>query len=91
MSNPDTSRAHHQHAPDHRHARGPHRSHTSQAQRLIAEGDFGVVQARGNVATKAGQRYDNSYCFVCRWQDGQVRELTEYMDTQLATIALGAP
>ena len=65
--------------------------YTNEAQRFIAEGDYVVVECRGKVMTKSGKPYNNSYCFVCRLADGKLRELTEYMDTELATQALGAP
>jgi len=42
-------------------------------------------------ATRSGKPYDNHYCYVCRLADGKLRELTEYMDTELAASALGAP
>ena len=60
-------------------------------QRILADGDHVVVEARGNNVTKAGQRYDNSYCFVFRLAGGNLKEVTEYMDTELVTAALGAP
>lgn len=41
--------------------------------------------------TKSGKPYNNTYCYVCRIVDDKLRELTEYMDTELATAALGAP
>ncbi|MCW7539679.1 nuclear transport factor 2 family protein [Aquabacterium sp. A7-Y] len=66
-------------------------TYVSRAHRFIAEGDHVVVQCRGEVTTKTGKRYDNDYCLVCRIVDGKLRELTEYMDTELATTALGAP
>lgn len=66
-------------------------TYTNEAQRFIAEGDHVVVQCRGKVTTKAGQPYENHYCFVCRLADGKLRELTEYMDTELAAKALGQP
>ena len=66
-------------------------TYTNEAQRFIAEGDHVVVQCRGKVTTKAGQPYNNHYCFVCRLSGGTLRELTEYMDTELAAQALGAP
>ena len=66
-------------------------TYTNEAQRFIAEGEHVVVECRGRATTQAGQRYDNSYCFVCRIADGKLRELTEYMDTELAMSALGAP
>ena len=66
-------------------------TYTNEATRFIAEDDFVVVECRGKVTTKSGKPYDNHYCYVCRLADGQLRELTEYMDTELATSALGAP
>jgi len=65
--------------------------YTNTAQRFIAEGDLVVVECRGRVATRSGKRYDNTYCWVCRIADGKLRELTEYMDTQLMAEALDDP
>jgi len=59
------------------------------AQRFIAEDDCVVVEARGENMTKGGMPYNNRYCFVFRLEDGKVKELTEYMDTELVTAALG--
>jgi len=53
------------------------------AQRMIAEDDYLVVECRGQVTTKSGKPYNNTYCYVCRLQDGKLKELTEYFDTQL--------
>ena len=49
------------------------------AQRILADGDFVVVEARGDNVTKTGARYDNSYCFVFRLAGGKLAEVTEYM------------
>jgi uncharacterized protein len=65
--------------------------YTSTARRFIAEGDFVVVECQGNVMTTAGKPYHNTYCLVCRFADGKMRELTEYFDTELVTAALGDP
>jgi uncharacterized protein len=59
--------------------------------RFIADGDYVVVEARGRAMTKAGQPYNNSYCWIYRLADGKVQEVTEYMDTQLVAEALGSP
>jgi uncharacterized protein len=61
------------------------------AERFIAEDDLVVVEARGSNTTKAGRPYNNRYCFVFRLADGKLRELTEYLDTELVTSALGDP
>jgi len=63
--------------------------YTNTAIRFIAEDDCVVVECRGNVTTKSGQPYNNSYCYVCRMADGRLQELTEYLDTELVTRALG--
>ena len=59
------------------------------AHRLIAEGDYVVVEARGSNMTKSGVPYNNNYCFVFRLADNQLKEVTEYFDTELVTAALG--
>jgi ketosteroid isomerase-like protein len=61
------------------------------AHRFIAEGEWVVVQCRGNAETRRGQRYDNEYCYVCRFSGGKLRELTEYLDTELVTAVLDPP
>lgn len=63
-------------------------TYTNTASRFIAEDDIVVVEAQGRVTTKAGLRYDNRYCFVFRLEDGRIREITEYMDTQLVAEVL---
>lgn len=63
--------------------------YTNTAHRFIAEDDYVVVECRGRVTTKAGTPYNNTYCFVCRVADGKLQELTEYLDTELVTAALG--
>ncbi|WP_103350029.1 nuclear transport factor 2 family protein [Amycolatopsis sp. CA-128772] len=66
-------------------------TYTSTASRFVAEDDVVVVETQGSVATKTGQRYDNKYCFVFRLEDGRIREITEYMDTQLVAEVLTRP
>ena len=61
------------------------------AHRFIAEDDFVVVEARGNNITRAGIPYNNNYCFVFRLADGKLKEVTEYLDTELVTAAMGDP
>src|SRR5262245_10521255 len=65
--------------------------YTNTAQRFIAEDDFVVVECRGKVMTKAGRPYNNSYCWVCRLENGKMKALVEYMDTALVEKALTPP
>jgi hypothetical protein len=57
--------------------------------RILADGDFVVVQANGRNTTIDGKAYNNDYCFVIRMAAGKIVEVTEYLDTELATSALG--
>jgi uncharacterized protein len=63
----------------------------NRAIRLIAEDDYVVIECRGDVTTKSGRPYRNTYCYVCRLEGGKVRELTEYCDTELLTKVLTPP
>lgn len=65
--------------------------YTNTAHRIIAEGDMVVIECQGHVTTKAGKAYNNSYCYVCRMEGGQLKELMEYLDTALVSTALEAP
>ena len=65
--------------------------YTNTARRMTAEGDFVVVECRGEVTTLGGRPYNNEYCWVCRIENGKISELTEYMDTGLASAALTVP
>jgi uncharacterized protein len=56
---------------------------------FIAEGDYVVVEAKGDNVTKTGVRYDNDYCMVWRLQDGRIKEIREYCDSVLTEKALG--
>ena len=56
---------------------------------FIADGDFVVVEARGDNVTKAGLRYDNHYCMVYRIEDGRIKQIKEYCDSALVERVLG--
>jgi ketosteroid isomerase-like protein len=65
--------------------------YTNTAHRFIAEDDYVAIECRGQVTTKSGQPYNNTYCYICRLEDGRLKELTEYMDTSLALTVLRDP
>jgi ketosteroid isomerase-like protein len=58
-------------------------NYSYRATRFVADGDIVVVQIEGNNTTKAGKPYNNSYCYVCRMEDGKMKEVVEYLDTKL--------
>ncbi len=59
------------------------------AHRFIADGDWVVVEGRGDNLTKTGLRYDNEYCMVFRLSGGKIVEIREYCDSALVERALG--
>jgi uncharacterized protein len=57
---------------------------------VIAEGDYVVVQQHASGRkTKTGNPYNNRYCLVYKVIDGKIKEITEYLDTELVTAAFG--
>ncbi|HEX6389041.1 MAG TPA: nuclear transport factor 2 family protein [Solirubrobacteraceae bacterium] len=65
--------------------------YTNRALRFVAEGDIVVVECRGHVETTSGKIYANSYCYICRFAGGKLRELVEYMDTDHLMQVLDPP
>jgi uncharacterized protein len=61
------------------------------AHHFLSVGEHVVVQARGKNQTLAGKAYENSYCWVFRFKEGKVTELTEYADTALIESCLAYP
>src|ERR1700733_2637622 len=44
------------------------------ASQILADGDHVVVECHGDATTISGERYANTYCFVIRIAEGQLRE-----------------
>ncbi|MBR0669015.1 nuclear transport factor 2 family protein [Roseomonas hellenica] len=59
------------------------------AERFMADGDLVVVEARGDNYATSGERYDNQYCLVYRFEGGKIVEMREYMDTAFCERVLG--
>jgi ketosteroid isomerase-like protein len=56
---------------------------------FIAEGDYVVVEARGDNVTRTGIRYDNQYCMVWKIETGRIKQIKEYCDSALVERVLG--
>jgi uncharacterized protein len=57
---------------------------------IIAEGDYVVVQQHATGRqTKTGKPYNNQYCLVYKVVGDKIKEITEYLDTELVTSAFG--
>jgi ketosteroid isomerase-like protein len=57
---------------------------------FIAEGEYVVMRAHGRGTSKTGRPYNNTYCIVARISDRKIREMTDYVDTELISSALFA-
>jgi ketosteroid isomerase-like protein len=57
--------------------------------RLIADDEWVAVEARGDMETHTGERYDNHYCLIYRIENGKIREIREYNDSALCERVLG--
>lgn len=62
--------------------------YTTELVRMIAEDDTVAAEFKGNATTKTGKPYNNSYCYIYRFEDGKIAEITEYFDTELVSKAL---
>jgi uncharacterized protein len=59
------------------------------AHNFVAEGDYVIVESRGDNVTKTGLRYDNQYCMVWRIENGKIKQIKEYCDSTLVERVLG--
>ncbi|MGJ5179945.1 nuclear transport factor 2 family protein [Bradyrhizobium oligotrophicum] len=57
--------------------------------RFIAEDDLVVVEAKGEMRTRAGNPYNNDYCLIYRLHAGRIVEIREYCDSALTEAVLG--
>jgi uncharacterized protein len=56
--------------------------------RIIEDGEWAVMIARGSATSAQGGPYNNTYCIVAHVVDGRFDELTDYVDTELISRAL---
>lgn len=54
---------------------------------VVGEGDFVVVESTGEARTKSGKPYNQTYCEVFRFTNGELQEITTYLDTALSVEA----
>jgi len=49
----------------------------------LVSGDWAVVELRSYATAKNGLRFDNRYCWVCRFVGGTIVEVRAYLDSAL--------
>ena len=50
---------------------------------VLVSGDWAVVELRSDATAKNGLRFDNRYCWICRFVDGRIVEVRAYLDSVL--------
>jgi uncharacterized protein len=50
---------------------------------LLISDDWAVVELHSEATAKNGLRFDNRYCWVCRFADGTIVEVRAYLDSTL--------
>jgi uncharacterized protein len=56
---------------------------------FLADEEWVVVEARGDMVTKSGAPYRNDYCLLYRLKDDMIVEIKEYQDSTLSERVLG--
>jgi uncharacterized protein len=49
----------------------------------LASGDWAVVELRSLAIAKNGLRFDNRYCWLCRFKNDRIVEVRAYLDSAL--------
>lgn len=57
--------------------------------RILADEEWVVMEAVGQMTSKDGVPYRNDYCLLFRLEDGQIVEMKEYLDTAYLERVLG--
>lgn len=60
-----------------------------EVKQLIGEGDKVVAEMQGTSKSKDGKDYNNTYCIILTLREGRIREMREYLDTELVTQVFG--
>jgi len=54
-----------------------------QVQHALASGEWTVVEMRSLATAQSGMRFDNRYCWVCRFSADKIVEVRAYLDSVL--------
>lgn len=52
-------------------------------QNILTDDDWAVVELRSNATARDGLRFDNRYCWVCRFTADEIVEVRAYLDSWL--------
>ena len=54
-----------------------------QVEHALVSGNWAVVELRSLATAKNGLRFDNRYCWVCRFSEGKIVQVRAYLDSAL--------
>jgi hypothetical protein len=54
-----------------------------QVEHALVSGNWAVVELHSLATAKNGLRFDNRYCWVCRFSDGKIVQVPAYLDSAL--------
>ncbi len=52
----------------------------------LVSGDWAVVELSSGATAKNGLRFNNRYCWVCRYMNGTIVEVRAYLDSALVAL-----
>lgn len=52
-------------------------------QSVFIDGDWAIVELRSMATARNGMRFDNHYCWLCRFVDHRIVEVRAYLDSWL--------
>jgi len=56
----------------------------SEIRRTYCDGDAVILELTNRGKVSNGKNYENEYCFIFELEDGKIRRIREYVDTQKA-------
>jgi ketosteroid isomerase-like protein len=56
----------------------------SEIRKTYCDGDTVIIELTNRGKVSNGKQYENEYCFVFELEDGKIRRIREYVDTQKA-------
>ncbi len=61
-----------------------------QVRRILIDGDVAVAELFSHATTKDGLPYDNTYCWICRFENGKIVEVRASVDSALVAKVIQA-
>lgn len=52
-------------------------------QNVLVDGEWAIVELRSMATARNGMRFDNHYCWLCRFAAGRIVEVRAYLDSWL--------